>query len=224
MRLLTAIALLLALVLPAAGAQMSDETSRPNPDPTTLTTAALKTAMDGLRELAEQRFRAIEAEIALNKTTVDKTDDRLVLRLDNIPTRIDAAFAQLQRLTDERFKAVDQQFAGRDTALSAALLAQKASVDDQNRANAAASQKAETATTKQIESIQTLLASQAKAIDDKISVLSGNIAEVRALLTGSVGSATGRQSGQSDLWGYLIGGLGIVVAIATFAMRMRPRD
>lgn len=200
-------------------------------DPTLLTTQALEKSISALRELMESRSKAIENEILLQKTGLTRTDDRLILRLDQMDGVIEKQVIHLQRLMEEKFKGVDQQFQGRDVALAAALLAQKTSVDEQNKANAASSAKAEGATTKQIDGIQSiiqansratdekidgvkaLLASQSKGIDDKISDLRNTLADLRTATRVSDTALVARGAAQGDSWGVFIGGMGVLIGI-----------
>ena len=232
MRLIALLLTLIALAVPAA-AQMSSaplETT-PTPDPTRLTTAALREAIAGQRELFDAKVLALTEELKLQKMSLDATDARLILRLDGIPGLIDTAVVHLQKLMEEKFRGVDQQFQGRDVALAAALLAQKTSVDEQNKANAASSAKAEGATTKQIDGIQSiilangkatddkiegvkaLLASQARGVDDKIADLRNTVADIRTALS----AYTARGAGQSDLWAYIVAAAGVLIAVLAFA-------
>jgi DNA-binding transcriptional MerR regulator len=202
--------------------------SRPNPDPTILGLASQERAISALRELIDARIKATEEEIQRIKAGADYTDQRLLKRVDEVPSLIDTALTHLQKLMEEKFRGVDQQFAGRDVALAAALLAQKTSVDEQNKANAASSAKAEGATTKQIdgiqsiiqanskgtddkiESVKVLLASQTKGVDDKIAGLSKSVDDIRATVT----AATARGEGQSQVWVYLVAGGSLLIAFA----------
>ena len=108
----------------------------PSPDPTKLTTDAVAALKEQLVELFGKEMRFIQHEI-----------DRLRAEIDQRPNEIREAIGHLTVLVGEKFKGVEQQFIGRDVALAAALLAQKASVDEQNRSNAAAAAKAEAGAT-----------------------------------------------------------------------------
>ncbi len=178
------------------------------------------------------RARAIEELLKTQKDALDRTDNRFIKRLDDTQGIIDASLLHLQRLMEEKFKGVDQQFQGRDVALAAALLAQKTSVDEQNKANAASAAKQEGAITKQIDGIQAiimgnqkgtddkidgakaLLANQAKTTDDKIAELRNSIVDLRTATT----AITSRGAGQNDLWAYMVAGAGFLVAFLGFLL------
>jgi hypothetical protein len=202
--------------------------SRPNPDPTILGLASQERAIAALRELFESKIKAVEDDIARIKAAGDYTDQRLLKRLDDVPALIDAAINHSQTLTAEKFRGVDQQFAGRDVALAAALLAQKTSVGDAQTAAALSATKQEAAFTKQVdgvvttiaanqrasddkfEGIKTLLASAAKSNDDRIAELRNSVNDIRAAAT----AATARGEGQSQVWVYLVAGGSLLIAFA----------
>jgi hypothetical protein len=217
----------------------SQDDNRNKPDPTVLTTQAQEKATIALRELIDTKIKAIQDEIDRLKAGGDYTDQRLLKRIDEVPALIDTSLTHLQKLVEEKFKGVDQQFAGRDVALAAALLAQKTSVDEQNKANAASSAKQEGAITKQIEGIQayntanskgtddkieslkTLLASQAKSSDDKVNDIRKTVDDLRVALTtnladlrSTAAAASARGEGQSQVWIYLIAGGSLLIAFA----------
>lgn len=129
----------------------------PVPDPTKVTTEAIERLEKQLKELFGTQFAALNTRF-----------DRMQEQFDSRPAAVVAEIAHLRQLTEEKFKGVDQQFAGRDTALAAALLAQKTSVEEQNKANAASAGKSEAGFTKQIDGALTLITATAKAGDDKI--------------------------------------------------------
>jgi hypothetical protein len=219
-----------------AYAQSQGGTITPGPegrtDPTLLTTQAQEKASIALRELFDTKFKAFQDEVDRQKATLDSADTRLIKRIDDIPAVIDAQLLHLQKLMEEKFKGVDQQFAGRDVALAAALLAQKTSVDEQNKANAASSSKQDAATTKQIDGIQSIILANTRATDDKIegvkvllstfaktnedkiTELRSAISDLRTITT----AFTARGSGQTDLWAYMVAGTGLLLAFLGFLL------
>lgn len=205
---------------------------RPIPDPTLLTTQAQEKAIAALREVLDARVVSIEKEITDLGRNLAFQETRSNTRLDGIPAVIREQVDHLQVLVIEKFKGVDQQFQGRDTALAAALLAQKTSVDEQNKANAASAAKQEAGIAKQIDgitsiimansqgtdgkidAIKSLIQAQTKALDDKIVDLRATINDVRSLTTAS----NSRGAGQSDLIGWIVGALGAFVALGALIM------
>jgi predicted transcriptional regulator len=149
----------------------------PNPDPSILTTAQL------LRELANQ------------KELVDATVGPIISRLDVMDRSIDSKVTHLRELHDEKFVSIDKQFDERDVrtdllatgtkiAVDAALQAAKEAVGEQNKSSALAIAKSETATTKQIDQLQTLIQTNNDATNDKIN-------DIKARLDRGEGGKTG---------------------------------
>lgn len=108
----------------------------------------------------------------------------------------------LSDLHDEKFAGVQMQFRERDISVAATLQATREAVSKQEEAGDRAITKSEAATTKQIDQILLLIASNGKAADDKIS----DLKEKRA---GSEGSSIGRR----DSWGWLVGAVGLVAGL-----------
>ena len=129
----------------------------------------------GLREILETRLDAID------KATTIFQDN-----LTRMPTEVDKQIAHLKELHEQKFLGIQTQFSERDTrveetarstkiAVDAALSAAKEAVVAQNLASAAAIAKSETATSKQIDGIQILIASNNKAQDEKIDDIKGRL-------------------------------------------------
>ncbi len=221
-----------AQTAPPGAYLLQDGSLRPIPDPTLLTTQSQEKAIAGLRELIDARISAIEKELILQAKNLAFQETRANARLDLIPSLIKEQVTDLQVLMIEKFKGVDQQFQGRDTALAAALLAQKTSVDEQNKANAASAAKQEAGIAKQIDgitsiimansqgtdgkidAIKNIIQAQTKALDDKIVDLRATINDVRSIAT----ATTSRGAGQSDLIGWIVGALGAFVALGALIM------
>src|ERR1700676_4764129 len=131
--------------------------------------------LTSLRDVIETRLDAM-----------DKAAQVLSENVNRVPTLLDRQIAQIKELFDQKFAGIQLQFDERDvrqkpaesaavTAVNAALQAQKEAASAQNDANAAAITKSEAATVKQIDGILALLASNTKATDEKIGVLSSRL-------------------------------------------------
>jgi chaperonin cofactor prefoldin len=215
----------------------------PQPDPTALTATAVNTAkadlrreLAALRELIEARIGTIEASLSRNREWIEalpgqihdqanslhiELDRRLVAHeTDAVKLRgeITTAVGNLERLHEERFTAIAQQFTERDVrsdqdkrsskeALDAALLAQKESVSQQNDANTVAATKSETSFTKQIDQIGTLISTLEKSLTDRIT-------ELKERIDRGEGGATGRRESGVDARTWLLGLAVILVAVA----------
>lgn len=180
---------------------MMTETSKPVPDPTELTSKAVRELKDQLTELFGQRFKGLDEEL-----------DRIRVVLDGRPQAIVTEIRHLEGLMLEKFKGVDQQFAGRDTALAAALQAAEKAANAQYVGIQATNTKAEGATTKEIEGIKALMTANNGATDSKIN-------DTRDRLT--IIESHGK--GLSDGWGLLLGGTSLVAALGAILFMILDR-
>ncbi len=173
------------------------EGSRPVPDPTVLTTAALAQAIAALRELTETRMngeiKVLEARLA----SMDEAVRLLQSARDNHPTELEQIRYSLMAVVNERFntehehdKVVEEKFGNvatefilRDaqvketavtskSALDAALAAQKEAAATQNASNQAAIDKS-------TEGIEKQLATQTALQDRTAENLRREIADLR---------------------------------------------
>ena len=103
----------------------------------------------------------------------------------------DTKLSGFQNLVEEKFVGVKTEFTMRDIALSAAFKAAEAAVSQQNASNTVAIDKSGEGFTKQIDSL-----------DEKIDDLKTRL-----------GSLEGRGAGHGDVWGYVIGAAGVVIAV-----------
>jgi hypothetical protein len=158
----------------------------PIPDPTELTSRQLRREIEGLQALLETRLDAI-----------DKATTLFQDNLTRVPTDVEKQITHLRALHDEKFESIQTQFAERDgrarasetaanTAVNAALSAQKEAAAAQNASNAEAIRKSETATQKQIDATGTMLTSVAGALTDKIDTINGRINRGDGAATGSI--------------------------------------
>lgn len=212
---------------------MSDTTERrgnpplnlPSPDPSTLTTNQLHEAISNLRSVFETRLNAM-----------DKASEVLSENVNRVPTLLDRQIQQIKELHGEKFASVEKQLAGmisgialqfeeRDVrskasetsasiAVAAALQAQKEAAAAQNDANAAAITKSEASTVKQLDGIMALLASNTKAIDEKIASINGRLDRGEGANTG--GRDT-REESRSNI-GMILAVIGAIVGVVGFVV------
>ena len=166
--------------------------------------------IEALHDLLAQRDNGIEAELQiLAGQAHDARSEREALR-ERLQADIGIAVASLQKLHEERFAAIGQQFTERDIradqdkraskdALDAALLAQKEAVAQQNDANTTAATKSETSFTKQIDQIGTLIATLEKSLTDRITELKERIDRGEGTTTGAAGAHTEQRLNLSQL-------------------------
>jgi hypothetical protein len=197
-------------------AKQQDRPPLPIPDPTRITTEAIDRLQDTLKELFGTQFEAVEEKFG-----------RLQEQMDTRPAAVVQEIAHLRQLMDEKFKGVSDQFLGRDTALAAALLAQKTSVEEQNKANAASAFKSEAGFTKLIDGQRDALAVADKSSTDKIDAVkllivagdtsnSDKIEDVRT----RVGALENQKKGAGDLTGWIFGGVGVIAVVVDLVSRI----
>lgn len=171
---------------PNVGGAASGYTSRPVPDPTVLTTQALYREVAALRELIEQRIRALAEETNAERVATRATITEAI----RARTILDE---EVQRRTDLQFRLVEQQRVEqkKDTkdAVDAALTAQKEAVREQTAASALAIGKSEAATSKALEQLgvtfKTEIESLRRSIDE-------NKDGLNALVNQKLGATTDR--------------------------------
>ena len=161
-----------------------------------------------LETLLVEKERALQAAVAAATFAVDVRIDGIdkasVILADNVnrvPTLLDREMGRMVALTDEKFVGVQRQFVERDartaenqksaeTAVNAALSAQKEAVAQQNAAYAASGNKSEATTTKQIDGIVALLSSQSTGLNDKITDLNRRMDRGDGQMAGVKNNAT----------------------------------
>jgi hypothetical protein len=170
----------------------------PVPDPTVLTTELMLREVANLKELLQTQINVLKQE-----------DIRVWEELSTRQPAIRAEVERLHALFDERFHSISTQFTERDkrqdqiqiaekTAISAALQAQKESME-----------KTEAGFTKQIDSLHTVIDTAGKSTDGKIDDLKTRLTTIE-----------GKSKGLGEGWGVIVaaGGLatGILFAISGF--------
>lgn len=216
--------------------------SKPNPDPTERSIEAIKQAIAALKEMFEIHISSIKEDVQEIRATVEGRPAAIVSEINHLKLLHDEQFKAVIIMLEDRLKAasdlsvqkfqgVADQFSGRDTALAAALLAQKTSVEEQNKSNALSAAKAEAATTKQIDGIQTLLTTMSQGTDDKIDgvkvLLSTqekandkSLADLSTRLT----AREGQTAGMGSIVTYIFGGIGFLVgAVSLIEMLMKAK-
>jgi len=195
----------------------------PRPDPTVLTSRAVAAATDQWR-------RELESAIATVNARLDAMTEADALRLDGlreVRPQTERQIYHLRELHEAKFAAIEQRFDERDVrtaqaeraaqeALRAALQAAKELVDQQNKANAEAADKAERNTTKQIDQIGALIQTNQKATDDRILEIKERIDRGEGSHAGAVEVTTARRLdvGQALLaLSVLLAAVAIVVTI-----------
>ena len=176
--------------------------SKPDPDPTVLTTQALFREINQVQALLDAHMDGLEGTLSARITAIDRDVDRLQLAVEQEPASTGALIGTLRDLHEEKFKSIQVQFVERDTrteqtsrdskvAVDAALQAAKEAVGEQNKSSALAIAKSEASTTKQIDQQGLLIASSTQGLDDKID-------DIKDRLTRIEGKDIGTRSTHED--------------------------
>jgi len=165
----------------------------PVPDPTTLTTEALRREVAALQVLIEQRIRAlgelVDEKLRTLSTELDGRAQACVQAMEAIQDTIAANAAGEKSLMEEKFKKVEQQFelvenqrveqkVDTKSAVDAALIAQKEAVREQTTASERAIAKSETATNKQLEQLAATFATAAESLRRSIDDVKERVGDV----------------------------------------------
>ncbi len=208
----------------------SQVASRPNPDPTLLTTEQsermkeiLRREISSSREIVETKMNGISQVFETRTGGMERDMVLLLARAERLQTTIQVEIRHLERLHQEKFDSITTQFKERDTrteqtsrdskvAVDSALQAAKEAVGEQNKSNALAIAKSEATFTKQIDQIGVLVASMGKGFDDKIDDIKSRLQSMES-----------QKKGAGDVWaiwfaatGFAIGIGGVLVTAISF--------
>ena len=194
------------------------------PDPTKLTTEQLRRELATLREIIETRLDGMDRATELASSQASVTRAQIEQIRGRLREETVTEIGQLRELLEARLAGMDRtialQFAERDVrseqatasskqALSAALLAQKELVAQQNDANSAAAAKAEANFTKQIDQIGTIIQTMEKATDARITEVKERIDRGE----GSTAGATGSRSEHAQVTNQVLMALSVLAAV-----------
>jgi hypothetical protein len=199
-------------------AEPTHDLTRPDPDPTILTTEAQIRANDALEKYLSARIDAVEQTLA-----------SLARVVDSIPSERQADLRGLQELVDvklsvheQRFANIALQFEERDvrsvqsstadrTAIAAALQAAKEAVGEQNKSSSEAIRKSEAATSRQIEQQSILIANTSANLTDKIDDVKERLTIIEGVQAGARAAHSSTQGTQQQWVGII--GLGITAMV-----------
>jgi chemotaxis protein histidine kinase CheA len=188
----------------------------PVPDPTTLTTEALRREVASLQVLIEQRIGALSDLTTQSITSLKARSDEKELRLQEQLAALEARAVDLVRQAmencDTKFNQINRQLtsveamrveqkADTKAAVDAALTAQKEAVKEQTSAFREAVAKSEAATTKQIDD-------QGRRIDE--------LKDTSTKVESKVDAVTAEKRGATDYRVGLYAAIAVGLAIAAF--------
>jgi len=179
---------------------MAAQPIRPDPDPTAMTTAQLEKAILNVDALNVARIDIITARL--------DAMDKAVELLQTFPTAIDVAINHLKELHDEKFRGISTQFKERDIRIDQRALDTKLAVDAAFAAAKETFGKSETGFTEQIKGLTTIVNEKAKSADDKLGDVKDRLTTIES-----------RSKGMGDAWGWLFGGVAILIAGAALFLK-----
>jgi hypothetical protein len=207
--------------------------STPVPDPTTLTTLQMTTAVEAVKDLLRAEIHGLTTLTDDRFNGLEKASVLLQRIFDMQPALTDAKIVHLQTLHAERFDSIQTQFLERDTrteqtsrdskvAVDAALQAAKEAVGKQQEASDRAIAKSDLSFTKQIDQIGTLIGQNNKSQDDKITDLKDRLTLIEGQNLGQRTSTVAQHNSNSAtvamiglVVGSLIGIAGLVVGLVS---------
>jgi hypothetical protein len=214
-------------VADSTGDMTATRGSRPVPDPTELTDRAIARLEKSLTAYIDGKFETIDERLRGIDTATSLRLDQVKTIHDDIANDIQRAVVAHERIDDEKFRAIEQQFKERDTrseresrdnkvAVDAAFAAQKEAAAKQDEANAKAIDKSERSTAETIKTNQELGKGTTDTLTKDVDALK---LAVNAIQAGGVG----RQEQKDDSAGnrvavYTTVGLVVSLIIAAIAI------
>jgi cation transport regulator ChaB len=175
---------------------------------------------EGIRDYSDGQIGKVSERL----DGIDKATELLGTTVNRVPTEIDREVAHLQSVLDERFKSVAIQFKERDTrqereakdnkvAVDAAFAAQKEAAAEQNKSNTLAISKSEVSTSETINKLAELFKGTTDGLYDKIDDLKDRITTADKRNGNFMATYTGKGIGVNQVWGYVVGLIGIITSI-----------
>lgn len=196
----------------------------PIPDPTRLTTQLIDRTLSAYKDVVDTRLSAIDEATKLERIQLRFEVERQITTLREILSlQIDGVAA----VTNEKFSAISDGFAIRDTrviqaatdskvSLDAALAAQKEAASEQNKANTLAIGKSELATKEQIIALVAQIATSNKAMEDRIRAVENRLERMESIKTG----AADQKIDYRQNIGQIIAFISIAAIVITLILRL----
>ena len=208
--------------------------SRPDPDPTTLTTQALYREINQVHDLINSEVRAVSSGLSSRIDAADRERLHLQAQIDTLPSEVTRRIDTLRLLHQEKFDSIQVQFTERDTrteqtsrdskvAVDAALQAAKEAVEKQNTSSALAIAKSESATTKQIDQQGILIATATTSLNERIDAASATMNSKIDDLKDRLNRMEGGTNGGHQAWGYIVGVAGSLIGIISLLYNVLHR-
>lgn len=176
--------------------------SVPNPDPTLRTIENMLREVSSARNEARSSVESLRDVIETRLEAMDKAIELLQKATDRFPAHVANEVGTLRQLHAEKFESIQVQFRERDTRTDQTSRDTKTAIDAALQAQKEAAGKSEVSFTKQIDQIGDLIGTMGKGFDDKVSDLKDRITMMES-----------NKKGGSEVWGYLVGALGLVISL-----------
>ncbi len=201
-------------------------------DPSTLTTQFVWREVASLKEFILSHISRIDKSIDLAHEDLVRYPTEAYRAVENLKNlheekinAIKMAITDDYRICNERFLSTDKQMEERDKRMdlvsvnakeniNIALQSAEKAVNKQNETFAQSMAKSEASTVKQIDLQAAVIATMAKAIEDKIGDIKDRITTIEGQ---SLGKADSRGHNK-DVWGYVVGGIGLLITIITIVL------
>ena len=208
--------------------------SRPDPDPTVLTTQALYREINQVKQLLDANVAGVKETLSARITAIDHDLDRLQLAVEQEPAQTGVLVDTLKTLHNEKFGSIQVQFIERDVrteqtsrdskvAVDAALQAAKEAVEKQNTSSALAIAKSESATTKQIDTQGILITTATTSLNERIDAASATMNSKIDDLKDRMNRIEGGATGGHQAYGYIVGVAGSLIGIISLLYNILHR-
>ena len=208
--------------------------SRPDPDPTVLTTQALYREINQVKQLLDANMAGVKETLSARITAIDHDLDRLQLAVEQEPAQTGVLVDTLKTLHNEKFGSIQVQFIERDVrteqtsrdskvAVDAALQAAKEAVEKQNTSSALAIAKSESATTKQIDTQGILITTATTSLNERIDAASATMNSKIDDLKDRMNRIEGGATGGHQAYGYIVGVVGSLIGIISLLYNILHR-
>jgi hypothetical protein len=225
---------------------MDDESNRlhrvrgstPSPDPTILTTQALLREVSSLKEIIDTRLRAMDQAIEVRKNEVDRVKHESDGQVAALKDTIQALIVEKFNTINERFSTMDEKFEGiqtqfverdervkdsaiaRDTAVAAALQAQKEAAFESKQSFEKGIDKSEKASGERVGQLQVFVEQGLRSLSDKIDDLKSRMDRGEGMGAGHSGAVAEHHTQVIDsrtllfaVIGFILTATGIIVGV-----------
>ena len=212
--------------------------SRPDPDPTVLTTQALYREINQVKLLLDSSMEGLSGRLDARITSVDHGLDRLRLIIDREPELTNQLVNNLKSIHEEKLNSIQVQFIERDVrteqtsrdskvAVDAALQAAKEAVEKQNASSALAIAKSESATTKQIDTQGILITTATTSLNERIdaasATMNSKIDDLKDRLNRMEGMGVGSRTTHDDTRGIIAVGVAVLSVLFNIVIYLTTR-